>query len=342
MMRYCIWNNKGGMGKTFLTYSLATEYAIRHPEKSVVVVDMCPQANVSEMLLGGNGQGEENLARCYENNRTIASYIKNRYDKSKSGLLGNETTYFVSARQYNGEMPHNLYLLPGDNDLDICALLVDHIATGPQRTAWQTSRRFLDDILNAFENNDKKDKTVFIDTNPSFANYTQLSIIASNRIIVPCTADSASIRGFSNVCRLIYGVRFNGSTAVDDVFDTFSSRLQDIGLSPKVHALVLNKARTSSKEAAAGYRGHVDEIKKITKEIVSQHPECFTEDTAVAERIFDMKDCNTIAPVMSYNGLPPSSLRPTKYPVYEKMAQVNQTQIDPFLEGLKEILDNLD
>jgi cellulose biosynthesis protein BcsQ len=26
-MKYCIWNNKGGVGKTFLTYAIATEYA---------------------------------------------------------------------------------------------------------------------------------------------------------------------------------------------------------------------------------------------------------------------------------------------------------------------------
>lgn len=53
MKKYCIWNNKGGVGKTFLTYLLATEYAKNNPSQQVVVVDMCPQANVSEILLGG-------------------------------------------------------------------------------------------------------------------------------------------------------------------------------------------------------------------------------------------------------------------------------------------------
>ncbi|MDR2704276.1 MAG: ParA family protein, partial [Planctomycetaceae bacterium] len=71
-IRYCIWNNKGGVGKTFLTYCLSIEYAIQHPQKRVVVIDMCPQANVSEMLLGGNGIGEERLASCCDNGKTIA------------------------------------------------------------------------------------------------------------------------------------------------------------------------------------------------------------------------------------------------------------------------------
>jgi len=80
-MRYCVWNNKGGVGKTFLTYCLAVEYAIAHPNKTIAVVDMCPQANISEMLLGGNGLGEKNLTLFYDNRRTIASYIIDRHKK---------------------------------------------------------------------------------------------------------------------------------------------------------------------------------------------------------------------------------------------------------------------
>ncbi len=335
-MRYCIWNNKGGVGKTFLTYSLATEYAIHHPDKSVVVVDMCPQANVSEMLLGGNGKGEENLTTCFENSRTIASYIKKRYDQSKFGRLGDETTYFVPVKQYNDEMPSNLYLLPGDNDLDICAGIIDYLAQAPQRGAWMTSRRFLDDLISVFENSRKGDKTFFIDTNPSFANYTQLALIASQRMIVPCSADPASIRGIFNLLRLIFGVRSDSNASVDDAFDTFSEKLQDSGLLPKIHMFVLNKTRTSDKRASKAYQSHVEKIKKVAKEVASKHPQYFTE---VAADVVDLKDCNTIAPVMSHNGLPPSHLQHKKYPLFgeENETQVNQSQIDPFMKALEEI-----
>ncbi|KLZ26398.1 hypothetical protein SL10_01433 [Klebsiella pneumoniae] len=36
--KYLIWNNKGGVGKTFLTYNLAVEYAIAHSDEDVVVI----------------------------------------------------------------------------------------------------------------------------------------------------------------------------------------------------------------------------------------------------------------------------------------------------------------
>ncbi len=42
------------MGKTFLCFAVASEYALQHPDVKVVVIDMCPQANVSEILLGSS------------------------------------------------------------------------------------------------------------------------------------------------------------------------------------------------------------------------------------------------------------------------------------------------
>ena len=81
---YAIWNNKGGVGKSFLSFVLATEYAKKHEDKIVCVIDVCPQANVSEILLGGGlGDGRlgySNLARLLEhdNRETIGGYFDKR------------------------------------------------------------------------------------------------------------------------------------------------------------------------------------------------------------------------------------------------------------------------
>ena len=45
------WSNKGGVGKTFLCFATAAEYARQHPDVSVVVMDLCPQANISRESL---------------------------------------------------------------------------------------------------------------------------------------------------------------------------------------------------------------------------------------------------------------------------------------------------
>ena len=337
-MKYCIWNNKGGVGKTFLTYCLSVEYAIENPGKTVAVVDMCPQANVSEMLLGGNGVGETNLANCYDNNRTIASYIKSRYDKSRFGKIGDEVNYFVKVRDYNANMPDNLYLLPGDTDLDICSSIIDYLASAPERGAWMKSRAFLSDLIGAFETGKKNAPVFFIDSNPSFANYTQLGLIASDSLIVPCTADSASMRGIYNILRLIYGIKIGNNVSEENIFDTFNTKIHDAGVTPpKIHSFVLNKARTTNREASAAYRAHVSEIENIISGLSKNYADKFTtmeNDT----RIFKIKDCNTLAPVLNFTGLAPSGLTPVQYEVYGQKTQVNKTQIEPFMENLKSLI----
>ncbi|EBX1389383.1 ParA family protein, partial [Salmonella enterica subsp. enterica serovar Mikawasima] len=177
--KYLIWNNKGGVGKTFLSYTLSVEYAINHPNEDVVVIDACPQSNISEIILGGNGLGQENLNKFRESNKTIAGYIKDRFGKSPLSKLGSESSYFVKAHTVNEKMPENLYLLPGDVDLDICSRLIAHIGSSPVKGAWKTSRSLMSDLIESFEmdkNLSNRPKTFFIDCNPSFANYTELAV----------------------------------------------------------------------------------------------------------------------------------------------------------------------
>jgi cellulose biosynthesis protein BcsQ len=339
-LTYCIWNNKGGVGKTFMSYCLSVEYALKNPDKTVVVIDTCPQANVSEVLLGGNGKGERNLASCYNTDKTIASYIKSRYDSSRFGKIGNEISYFVEVKKYNDKMPKNLYLLPGDMDLDICSSIIDYLASAPERSAWLKSRSFIADLITVFKKeHDKEDIIFFIDSNPSFANYTQLGIIASDRLIVPCTAESASIRAIYNILRLIYGVKIGKNISDENIFDTFNSKVSDAGLKfPKIHSFILNKARTLNKDATVAYKSHVSEIEKIIAEVSKKYPDNFME---IEKKIFHIKDCNTLAPVLNYTGEPPSNLQHGKYEIYGQDTQVNKSQITPFLDDVYRVIENI-
>ena len=42
MAIYALWNNKGGVGKSYLTFQVAAEYARTHRDQKVLVVDLCP------------------------------------------------------------------------------------------------------------------------------------------------------------------------------------------------------------------------------------------------------------------------------------------------------------
>ena len=342
-MKYMIWNNKGGVGKTFLTYLLSSEYAIKHPDTDVVVADLCPQANVSEMLLGGNGKGEENLNTCYNNQRTIASYIKSRYDKSRFGKMGDESEYFVQVCKYNKEMPSNLYLLPGDTDLDICSTIINYMATAPEKGAWVKSRTFLADLLESFEiaHKNTAKRIYFFDCNPSFANYTEMAVIAAERIIVPCTADAASLRGIRNLLRLIYGINTSPltSAAGDNVFDTFNSKCSDAGIKhPQIHLFIQNKSRVLDSKATRAYKAHSEEVERIVADTKKNRGENFTDNNRT---VLNLKDGNTLASIVNHTGLPLSKVRAQKYDIYGKTTQADQGQINALTQDLNECLSVL-
>ena len=47
MKSYAIWNNKGGVGKTYLSFDMETESSRPTPYKPVIFADKCTQANLS-------------------------------------------------------------------------------------------------------------------------------------------------------------------------------------------------------------------------------------------------------------------------------------------------------
>jgi len=336
--KYAIWNNKGGVGKTFLTYNIAVEYAYNHPEESVVVIDACPQANVSEIILGGNGNGQEQLDKFAQSNLTIAGYIKERFRKSNYNKLGTETNYFSLAHNTNIKMPTNLYLLAGDIDLDVCSRLIAHIATAPIKGAWRTSRLLLADLIESFESKpamQNKTVTFFIDCNPSLSNYTELALLAANRLIIPCTADAASIRGIKNLVKLIYNISLNGVSLTDDFLDFHQEATSSRFTLPKLHLFIQNRSRTLDKEATTAYKAHSAEIERLTAELKDNHSEIFTDETQL---VCHVKDGNTLAAIINHEGCPLQNLKSTKYTIYGNETQANQSQIDALQKDVMNVV----
>jgi chromosome partitioning protein len=120
MAIYALWNNKGGVGKSYLTFQVACEYARTHRDHKILVIDLCPQANASSMLLGGMERGEQQLDAISMSSpkRTIAGYIE---DRIRSPYVSPQTgaSYITQISTVNSYVPSNLYLVVGDEELEI-------------------------------------------------------------------------------------------------------------------------------------------------------------------------------------------------------------------------------
>jgi chromosome partitioning protein len=86
---------------------------------------MCPQANLSEIVLGGNGQGADRLQDLIgkNNRKTIGGYFDSRI-ASPHRLTDKESTYILRANEYNIHLPENVWLLCGDPSLEIQAQVI--------------------------------------------------------------------------------------------------------------------------------------------------------------------------------------------------------------------------
>src|SRR5690348_14398388 len=120
MSSYAFWNNKGGVGKSFLCFVAATEYAFRHPELDVYVIDLCPQANVSETLLGSYEIRAKVLERKLTSSprATVAGYLEARLS-SPFRMIDDITPFITSPFETNANAPKNLRLICGDNLLEV-------------------------------------------------------------------------------------------------------------------------------------------------------------------------------------------------------------------------------
>jgi len=333
-MRYAVWNNKGGVGKTFLSFIIATEIA-NERKCPVLVVDMCPQANLSEILLGGNGTGSDRLDALIKERKTIGGYFDSRIG-SPHQPTGNELDYMLDAHLIHPLLPKGVFLIAGDPSLELQAQVINQISgqTLPVES-WRNVHRWLGDLIDSCVGNLGKDTLVLIDCNPSFSAYTELSIIAAEALIVPCSSDGSSARAIDNLGSLLFGVNKAANYGAAD----FPAKAKQYGLSlPRVHSILLNRSTQYSKKASKAFQAMFEEIKKRVVELQAAIPGQFSESGPFFD---DMPDSHAVAIVCSHLGKPLFALTPGQYEVYDENPQVNREPLDRYKDAVKKLLQTI-
>ena len=204
MKKYAFWNNKGGTGKTSLNFQSILRYAEIHTDEKILAMDLCPQANFSELLLGGLvGKGSDNLLRIQGNTprASVGGYFQLRLPQPFSSPSFTPSDFIVSPNTYNSNVPHNIDLLSGDPLLELQATAVSTLANTqiPGSKPWLAIIDWLKDFIEPIEN---EYDTIFIDCNPSFSIYTQIALSIADRLIIPVMADDPSRRALQNAFSL--------------------------------------------------------------------------------------------------------------------------------------------
>ncbi len=339
MATYALWNNKGGVGKSYLTFQIACEYARTHPDQNVLVLDVCPQANASSMLLGGMMLGEKHLSMLGSANprRTIAGYIRDRIS-SPYHNPARGADYLVRVVDYNPQIPRNVYLIAGDDELEVLASRVSNATSPGPDDAWTKVHRWLADLIQDVRVRWSVPQiTTFVDCNPSFGIYTELAMSSSDRLIIPFSADGSSRRAVAAVLSLLYGIVRTGGQQSEFFLKSNEFRMSV----PKIYCYVGNRLTQANYSSASAFKSVVAEIGNAIWAAWSATPANFyvhpTGGAPPATRTafkqmfqYEIVDANTASVVSGALGIPIVSMSDGMHTVIvgTKPVRVNQSQLE--------------
>lgn len=334
-MKYAFWNNKGGTGKTSLIFQTIARYAEKYPKKNILAIDICPQANLSELMLGGlNFHGSAKLLerqaqipRC-----SLGGYFQLRLPSPYSKPQFNSQDFITNPNTYNPGIPANIDLVCGDPLLELQSNAVNTLANQqiPGTDAWIAIIDWLKDFLDQIEDNYD---TVFMDCNPSFSLYTQIALATTDGIILPVMADDSSRRAIQNAFSLIYGFRLPSEIYASYAFAT---KLKNANRPlPKVHLIAKNRI-TQYMGAASAYAAVLQAIQNDIQSLLKTNPEIFNFKT-VEKGFVEIRDFQTTGVVAFAKGLPFSKLPTGKQSINGHRVQVK----DKYLANSKASIETL-
>lgn len=341
IMIYTFWNNKGGTGKTSLCFQTITEYAITHQDKKILCIDLCPQANLSELMLGGLlGNGGQKLSLIWGSNvnrKSIGGYFQQRLSSPYNIPANiNLNEYLTHPRDYNVNIPQNIDMIAGDRIIElqsnsISALSITQI---PGLDTYIKVVSWLKDLLVGHEEYD----TIFIDTNPSFAIYTQIALTATERLLIPVMADDSSKRALNNVLSLIYGLELPSKIYNDYAYN---SKMISAGLPlPQIHLIIKNRL-TQYMGPASAYASVLTSIDENINQILSENNSIFTFNN-INEGIIEVRDFQTTGVVAFAEACPFSTLPVGSHRIFDADTQIRKDYLGNCKDAILNIVSKLD
>lgn len=350
MTAYAFWNNKGGVGKSFLCFVAASEYAYKYPESDVYVIDLCPQANVSETLLGGAPNSPKAMDSLLgkKPRATVAGYLEERLS-SPFKMIPDISPYVTNPNDYNKNIPENLYLLCGDNLLEVIAEAIRQTSQlAIPVDAWKQVICWIKDLASALkERSGDRDALIIIDCNPSFAIYTQLALAAADYVVVPFTADDSSRRGIENVVALLYGVSDPHTSTYARL--SFSKRAKEDGVEvPKLHTFVSNRVTIYEGKASKAFLAVNKSIKTKLDNIYKKHRSIFATPKESPSKKFigpvidvEIPDYHSACIVAATTGTPIHRIKPGPKEINGERVQLNKEPLDKYRKSLEKFVDML-
>lgn len=335
-MVYAFWNNKGGTGKTSLSFQTITMYAQKHKKEKVLAIDLCPQANLSELFLGGLlGNGATNLNGLYgEKRRSVGGYFQDRLPSPFTMPQIDSNEYIINPSSYNPSIPDNVFLLAGDPIVELQTNAIATLANTqlPGTDTWIAVIDWINDFIKSL---DGLYDTIFLDCNPSFSVYTQIAIASADKLILPVMADDSSRRALQNAFSLIYGIKSPSNIYREY---SFSSKLLGAGrVLPQIHCIVKNRL-TQYMGTSSAYYSVLLSIDKDVEKVMESNSDIFSFSD-IHKGIVNIRDFQTTGVVAFAEGKPFTELTTGVHHIFDKETQISKEYLNKCNAAMNNLVD---
>jgi chromosome partitioning protein len=177
-----IFNNKGGVGKSTITWNLAD--SLGRKDKKVLLLDFDPQCNLSIAMLGEKKFIEQLPTQNIPYGTTVRSFLQRFLQNT-----GGEQIYLHKGEHTS----QNVDIIAGDFWLNVYADSLNvgsDLLSGTGLSRYVAIRKIIDQVK---QQNEIEYDFVLVDLPPSFGSLVRAAFYSSDFYIVPCTSDNFSV-----------------------------------------------------------------------------------------------------------------------------------------------------
>ncbi|MBB4632693.1 hypothetical protein [Sphingosinicella soli] len=259
--------------------------------------------------------------------------------------------YLTHVKTINPYIPGNLYLICGDEDLELQSSSIQLACTAGPGNSWQIVHTWIRNLTEDVRKSWNQDSiTVFIDCNPSFTVYTELALSAADRLIIPFSADGSSKRAVRSVLSLVYGI----SRRPGQVQSLFYRNIQQFRMAlPQIYSYVGNRLTQMNNSSASAFKNVVLEIFSEVYRVYQANPGLFaihpgTAQAPVNRQTFramfeeQINDANTASVVSGAIGIPICNLKAGPKMFAGRSQVVNQSQLEKQQPNIRDFVATIE